>query len=311
MNMGTPQQHGNAFRASLEMRQERSFGVSRLPLTSGWAQDGVDLHKIVASLPPEWPLEDRLVALAFPELESSIFAFHYGGGPSMSELMRSPAAIESLDVEVVRRLDEIQANWGAGDHVPLRVLSHRRTETEGVVDLPPRPLPTVEVSLSNGVALVELTPGAEGDWTSGRRNLVVALCTALFAYQRDFLSAGAAAIKPLSMQKLAAMLGVHESTASRALSGIVANTPQGSVPIRELFGVALRSATSAEVSSQTAKVLLRKLFNEDATLATRTDAELVELLEMHGVILARRTVAKYRAQLGLPKASRRSRPSGR
>jgi len=295
---------GNA----VALRQERTFATSYLSFTSGWVREHrKDLELIVAGLPAGWTLEDRLVAHFFHDIKSSVFAFHHGAGPDLHQLLEDPSAVERMDYELVLKVhDALSALWIEQGTQVDRASSHvtrtrRRSDGTGFA---PHSSPDVVVTLSRGVPLVSLSSERQAQWGPERCNKTLALCTALFAHQAEFLSAGFAGIKPFTLSALANQVGVHESTASRTLAGVVAETPHGLVLARDLFGGSLRTVDDNAVSTRTVKELVRQLLVADA--AAFTDAAVVAKLRSHGVILARRTVTKYRAELGLPRASERS-----
>lgn len=298
---------GNA----VDLRQERTFATSYLSLTDGWSRKHrQDLELIVAGLPVGWTLEDRLFAHFYPDFKASVFAFHHGAGPDLYQLLGNSAAVERVDYELVCMVhDALSALWieqGTQAHRP----PSRATRTKRKADeagFSEHSNPDVVVTLSRGAPLVSLAPERQAEWSPERCNQALALCTALFAHQLEFLSLGFAGIKPFTIRALADQLGVHESTASRTLAGVVAETPHGLVSVCDFFGSSLRTVDDNEVSARTVKDLIRQILSEDA--AAFTDAAIVAKLRGHGVILARRTVAKYRAQLGLPTASERRRIS--
>lgn len=124
---------------------------------------------------------------------------------------------------------------------------------------------------------------------------------ALFAQQREFLRRGAAGIRRVRMGELAASLGLHASTVSRAVAGKTVWTPHGLLALREFFEDAGRGPTRAERDALVAAI--RGLLVGDPR---RSDAELAAELARRGLTVARRTVAKYRALLGLSRSQLRS-----
>ena len=300
-----------ALRSAVELRQERAFATSYLSLTSGWSRKHrQDLELIVAGLPVGWTLEDRLVAHFLPDLKASIFAFHHGAGPDLYQLVGNTALVERMDFELACKLhDALSALWieqGTQAYRPpsRAIRTRRKADDAGFAH---HASPDVVVILVRGVPLVSLSLERQAQWSPERCNQALALCTALFAHQVEFFSVGFAGIKPLTVRALADELGVHESTASRSLAGVVAATPHGLVPVCDFFGSYLRTVDDNVVSTRAVKELIRQLLIADA--AAFTDAAIVAKVRGHGVILARRTVAKYRAQLGLPTASERRRVS--
>lgn len=311
MSARQTRQAGLELENAVELRQERSFATSYLSRTNGWAlKHRQDLELIVAGLPVGWALDDRLVAHFFPDLKPSVFAFHHGAGPDLYQLLNDPAVVERVDYELVGKVrDALSALWIEQD-----ARAHRRprraTRTKEMADsvgCAQHPTPDVVVTVLRGAPLVSLSLECQAKWSPERCNQTQALCTALFAHQLNFLSIGFGGIKPLSVRALADQLGVHESTASRTLAGLVADTPFGIVPLREFFGSALRTVDDDKISARIVKELIRQFLSEDT--AAFTDEELVARLRDHGIVLARRTVAKYRAQLGLPATSARRRAS--
>jgi RNA polymerase sigma-54 factor len=102
-------------------------------------------------------------------------------------------------------------------------------------------------------------------------------------------------LKPLSIQELAEHVHLHESTLSRALAGKYAKTPRGLLPLRGLLSTA----------SEPAKIALKKLIAQEDKKKPLSDEEIVKELQKTGMRLARRTIAKYRAELKIGPASRR------
>lgn len=124
----------------------------------------------------------------------------------------------------------------------------------------------------------------------------------IFSHQGDYLHKGPGHLRPLSMTDLAEELGLHVSTVSRCVSGKYAQTPWGVEPLRDLFQAAAGGAASArtDVRSQ-----VEAVFAGEDSAAPLSDDEAVAELGRHGIELARRTVAKYRRELGIPSSYRR------
>jgi RNA polymerase sigma-54 factor len=120
-----------------------------------------------------------------------------------------------------------------------------------------------------------------------RRATLRRVACVVVARQRTFVREGAAALKPLTRAEVAHELGLHESTVGRVVSGRYVQLPSGRiVPFRQFF----RASLGAE------EALTQIVAEEEHP---RSDKELAELLAVRGFDVARRTVAKYRGQLGI------------
>jgi RNA polymerase sigma-54 factor len=125
---------------------------------------------------------------------------------------------------------------------------------------------------------------------------LLAISKALFVHQRAFLERGHGHLVPLTMTALAEELGLHVSTVSRAVAGKHAQTPHGIVALRDLFP---QAAADGELARDDVREAVRALFAGEDPAHPLSDDEAVERLARSGHALARRTVAKYRAELGI------------
>lgn len=142
---------------------------------------------------------------------------------------------------------------------------------------------------------------------SMRRQTLAKIIGAAVARQQEFFSEGPAALKPLAMTEIAAELGIHESTVSRAVEGKYLRTPNGLVKLRTLFASALPGDGGETVSSDAVREKIRALAAEENPAEPLSDREIADILKKQGVEIARRTVAKYREQLRIPSAGVRRR----
>lgn len=132
-----------------------------------------------------------------------------------------------------------------------------------------------------------------------KRNLtLISIVEVLVEEQRLFFDEGID-LKPLTREVVAKRLGLHESTVSRAVRDKYISTPYGVFPLAFFFSSTL-SGISGEVSSISVKDLLRGIVAGEDPLSPYTDSALQELLAKEGITISRRTVAKYRNQLGIP-----------
>ena len=144
----------------------------------------------------------------------------------------------------------------------------------------------------------------KGLQSRGETLLKVMRC--LLREQAGFLEFGEQALRPLTLREVAAEVGLHESTVSRAVARKYARTPRGTLPLRAFFASAIDTG-DGEASSTAVQALLRRLVEAEDRRHPLSDARLAEALKAAGVPVARRTVAKYREILGIPPSSERVR----
>ena len=125
--------------------------------------------------------------------------------------------------------------------------------------------------------------------------------------QKEFFDKGVAYLRPLKMTDLAPIVGVHESTVSRAVANKYIQTPRGTFPLRYFFTSSLTTSEGDDISSQSVKKIMEKMFAEEDRHKPLSDQEVVEMLADEDIILARRTVAKYRKILKIPASHMRKR----
>jgi RNA polymerase sigma-54 factor len=133
-----------------------------------------------------------------------------------------------------------------------------------------------------------------------RRRAIYRVCEAIVRRQRDFLDYGPEHLKPMLLKDIAAELGLSLSTVSRIVSNKYIDTPQGLIELRRFFTEGVRKENGEQISTRVLKLRLQKLIEHEDPRAPLTDDDLVRLLEREGIRLSRRTVTKYRKQLGIP-----------
>ena len=133
----------------------------------------------------------------------------------------------------------------------------------------------------------------------------VGLCLA--ARQKLFLEHGVLGLKPLTLQDVAEEVGLHESTISRVTNGKYAQTPLGLIELRRFFSAGLPTRGGGLISVHRVQQRVRTLIESEPLGRPISDQAISERLQAEGIEIARRTVAKYREQLGLPPSSQRRR----
>ncbi|NUB44688.1 RNA polymerase factor sigma-54 [Fertoebacter nigrum] len=148
-----------------------------------------------------------------------------------------------------------------------------------------------------------------GRMVEGRNATLLRVARALLERQQAALDQGLGALVPMTMAGLAGALELHESTVSRVVAGAAVDTPRGTWWLRSLFASGLGEGDAARSGAAVRAMLARLVAAEDPAQPL-TDAALVAALGAEGIVLARRTLAKYRAMLHIPAAHRRRRPRG-
>lgn len=140
-----------------------------------------------------------------------------------------------------------------------------------------------------------------------RRQTLLRVIEKVVEAQRDFFDFGPQALKPLPMTLVAEKLGIHVATVSRAVAEKHLATPRGIVPLRKFFSGGVQTKTdgasdSGELAWDAIKAALKEVIDAEDKARPLSDEALVDELKKRGIEIARRTVAKYRDQLGIPTA---------
>ncbi len=141
-----------------------------------------------------------------------------------------------------------------------------------------------------------------------RQRTIIRVTESILHFQRDFFEKGISHLKPLILRDVANHIGMHESTISRATSNKYVHTPQGLFELKYFFNAGInREGGSEDIASEAVKRLIKQIVGSEDPKKPYSDQKLVELLRQRQQIdIARRTVAKYREQLGiLPSAQRK------
>ena len=139
-----------------------------------------------------------------------------------------------------------------------------------------------------------------------RGSTIARVTEAIFEVQTDFLTEGTKSIKPLTLKTIAEKIGVHESTVSRVTSNKHVQTPHGMYPLRFFFSNELATTQGESVSAKQVKNLIQEMVDAEAPAKPLSDQAISNALKTKGVLLARRTVQKYRDELGIPTSRERS-----
>jgi RNA polymerase sigma-54 factor len=132
-----------------------------------------------------------------------------------------------------------------------------------------------------------------------RRRTMIKVMNCIIREQREFFDKGIAFLRPLTLQQVARQIDMHESTVSRVCSAKYVQTPRGVFELKFFFSSGLETEDGEDVSARTAKDIINTLIAEESKKEPLSDQRIADLLHEKGLRIARRTVAKYREQLGL------------
>ncbi len=132
-----------------------------------------------------------------------------------------------------------------------------------------------------------------------RQTTILNIAKEIVARQREFMEKGVTHLKPLTMQPVAEAVGVHETTVSRAVSGKYMQTPQGVFEMKYFFTGGIQTSDGVGVSNTTVKDMVAEMFRNEDPAKPLSDQEIVKMLSDKGIVIARRTVAKYRSELNI------------
>lgn len=139
-----------------------------------------------------------------------------------------------------------------------------------------------------------------------RRNTLLRVTGAIMELQRDFLEKGIEHLKPLTLREVAEKIGMHGSTVQRAATNKYVQTPRGLYELKFFFSRGIDKRDGESMSSTAVKSKLQELVASEDAERPLSDQKLAEMIKKEGINIARRTVAKYREQLGiLPVKQRR------
>ena len=140
-----------------------------------------------------------------------------------------------------------------------------------------------------------------------RKQTIYNVVSAVVRYQRDFFEYGPKHIKPMTLKQIAEDVGIHESTVSRSINGKYMQSPRGVFEIREFFTSGVSAGSGEGMSSKAVKSIIRDMVEKENPKKPCSDQYMADRMQEDGINISRRTVAKYREEMGIPSSQKRKR----
>ncbi|MDD3118052.1 MAG: RNA polymerase factor sigma-54 [Victivallales bacterium] len=197
---------------------------------------------------------------------------------SPHEYIREEVTVEKENGELTVRMNN--------EHLPNLYISKKYRELLDDPNTPKETRDYIKEKLQAGVFLIN---------SIIQRQLTIRkIATALVEFQRDFFLHGREHLKPLTMAQIAAKVGIHETTVSRAVAGKYLRCDYGLIPLRSFFTSGYETEDGQAVSKNVVMDAIRQMIEEEDPFAPLSDSAIVKELKEKGYNVARRTVAKYR-----------------
>ena len=138
-----------------------------------------------------------------------------------------------------------------------------------------------------------------------RNETLLKVANCIVKYQEEFFEKGAHAMKPMVLSDISSEVEMHESTISRVTTEKYMHTPRGTFELKYFFSSHVNTENGGTFSSTAIRALIKELISSEPKNKPYSDSQLSEMLNTKGIIVARRTVAKYRESLNIPPSSQR------
>lgn len=138
-----------------------------------------------------------------------------------------------------------------------------------------------------------------------RSSTILSVASAIVARQQQFFEHGEVAMRPMVLREIAEALNLHESTVSRVTTQKFMHTPRGIFELKYFFGSHVSTDSGGACSATAIRALIKQLVQEENTKKPLSDNKIANILEQQGIVVARRTIAKYRESLQIPAANLR------
>jgi RNA polymerase sigma-54 factor len=227
---------------------------------------------------------------------------------SSVDLPALEASFKYVEQAAKRTVAEVVAAVRANDEPKALVALRRLAEQEGLTQAQADVVQHVMAQVMERRAFIEARNYIRERIRAGkfliksidqRQQTILNIGREIVKRQREFMEKGVAYLKPLTMVQVAVAVGVHETTVSRAVSGKYIQTPQGIFEMKFFFTTGIQTKTGSGMSNTSVKDMIAEIFKKEDPGKPLSDQEVVKILKDKGVMIARRTVAKYRTELNI------------
>jgi RNA polymerase sigma-54 factor len=293
--------------------------VQRLEPVGVATRDAAECIRVqLSALPSDTPARDLALRISKDYLEQvarhDTDELRKRTGASHEAIADALDLIQSLEPRPGARYDNRQDEYLVPDVYVTRI------DDEWRVTLNPENDPGLKLN-NYYIDLLRKSGGKDADYLRGRlqearwlmsslelRNqTLMRVSQGIVESQQEFLEQGEIAMKPMVLKDISEAIGVHESTVSRATTRKYMLTPRGLFELKYFFSSHVRTDRGATVSATAVKARLQVLLENEPPGQPLSDQELSDLLRSTGIIVARRTVAKYRESLGIGSSAERRR----
>ena len=237
------------------------------------------------------PQLSRKLGVSVEELQQALTELRKLNPAPGAVLSGSAAQISEPEIEIVWK-DKMYTVNALHDREKHLVISRQYEKMLENPATSPEARAYIEEKIRSARELIEALR-LRGDTLTGIGNVLIRT-------QGGFLDSGPEELRPLTMKQAGEMLGVNESTISRAVSGKSVRTPQGVFPLRFFFSSGFKNDDGEDVAARAVQEKIRALISAEDPYHPLSDDKLAQILASDGINVARRTIAKYRDILNIP-----------
>lgn len=240
----------------------------------------------------------RKLGLTIEELKSHVEIIQHLDPKPGSRFNPQPSQYVIPDVYIIKAEDQYVAVLNEDGLPQLRISpTYRRLLDKGAAENNDETRAYVKDKFRSALWLIKSV--------EQRQKTIHKVATSIINFQRDFLDHGIEHLRPLVLRDVANDIGMHESTVSRVVTNKYMHTPQGVFEMKYFFHSGISSSYGDAVSSVTIKNRIKKIIEGEDPKKPLSDSKIVSILQREGLMLARRTIAKYREELKIPTSNQR------
>jgi RNA polymerase sigma-54 factor len=275
--------------AARDLRERLLIQLDRIGKKDTLAYKAVDLYldDLAAN---HLPKVARKLKISMELLQGEVTDVIHGLSPHLGNCEVSPHEYIEEEVTVIQNNDVLEVHMNNGYLPPLHISNqYRRYLQDPDCDQEVREY--VKEKIRSGVFLINSI--------IQRQTTIQKITHSIVETQADFFHLGPDHLHPMTMAQVAEMVGVHETTVSRAVAGKHLRCKHGLIPLRRFFTTGYEDDFGNSVSNAVVKNAIRKMIDEEDKQVPISDSQIARQLRKQGLRVARRTVAKYRECLGI------------